>query len=384
MPYTKASKPAGAPFLYKMTFKPSELEKQELIEYIDDRKFKKKVPIFDGEKGVEALLLTQEMFLKACEPLQFNGEERFEKFEECLADSAVDHWMNIEGDYPRDDAGFEDAMRAFLLKFSTPEARDVMKQVMDGCCNKQHDTTCRQHQNRFETMVRRANKIHGLGDPINEYDMKKWYLKSYPLNWQNDWDTAGKRFSDANVSMETITIYMENRKGHYDNQEGNRKKTNRNGNEKRDDKVPRKGRQANGKHQKINKKEKNICSIHGNHEWKDCPLNKFSKNYDPQARRPDRDNDGRGRGNPGNNGGSGNNRNWNRGRWNNSNNNNNNNNNNNPRRNEGGREGYYQQDGMREQDAQESTEGTPRTEENQFNEESRYYNQLDAMFVSHQ
>ena len=172
--------PAGAPFLYKMTFKQSEFEKQEIYEYMDDRKIKKKVPIFDGTKGVEALLFLQEHFMKACTPLQLVDGERFEKFEECLTDGAEEHWSNVEGNHPRTNDGFEAALREFYLHYTTSDARDIMKQVIEHHCNKPADASCREHQNRFETMVRRANKLQGCGSPIDTFDTKQWYFQSYP------------------------------------------------------------------------------------------------------------------------------------------------------------------------------------------------------------
>ena len=69
------------PFAYKEEFELKDLKEQELVEYIDDRKKKKKVPMFDSSKGVESRLVTYERFLKVCGPLQLTADEKFDKFQ---------------------------------------------------------------------------------------------------------------------------------------------------------------------------------------------------------------------------------------------------------------------------------------------------------------
>jgi hypothetical protein len=261
-----------------MAFKQSELEKQELYDYIDDKKLKKKVPIFDGTKGIESLLFLQEQYLKACVPLQFNEDERFDKFEECLTDGAEEHWTNVEPGHNRDNDGFEEALRAFYLHYSTPDARDVMKNVLESFCKKPADTTCREHQNRFETMVRRANMLHGFGNPITSFDAKNWYFQSYPEGWQNDWNTGGRMVRDASTSMNTITEYMENRKGYYDSRKEDKKRKDKKDTNKKNTYKGKKGGKFDWK--KGKKKEGELCRKHnGEHLWIDCPSNRFGRNY---------------------------------------------------------------------------------------------------------
>lgn len=71
-PYFFPSLQISFPFAYKAEFELKDLKEQELVEYIDDRKKKKKVPIFDSSKGVESLLVTYERFLIIVNHLEIN------------------------------------------------------------------------------------------------------------------------------------------------------------------------------------------------------------------------------------------------------------------------------------------------------------------------
>ena len=52
-------------------------------------------PIFDRTVRIEALLYVEESFRKLAKKLNYGSEKGFNSWELCLADSALDHWENI-------------------------------------------------------------------------------------------------------------------------------------------------------------------------------------------------------------------------------------------------------------------------------------------------
>ena len=62
----------NAPIPYQRTFAAEQLDKQKLTKTVNGEKLEYKVPIFDGNKGVECLMYVHESFKLACARLQIN------------------------------------------------------------------------------------------------------------------------------------------------------------------------------------------------------------------------------------------------------------------------------------------------------------------------
>ena len=121
--------------------------------------------------------------------------------------------------------------------------------------------------------------LPGEGRTIEGHQIKQLYLRSYPVAWQDDWMSANQRLGESSIS--DVTRYMEQRKGRYDLREQENKAKRKSNKQKGKDKQPYKAQGGKPKH------KKNLCNHHNKvHEWKECPLNKNSPNFDPKAKMP--------------------------------------------------------------------------------------------------
>ena len=82
---------------YKESFTHADFDTVKLEQNLEDGGKKTyKVPVFVGKYSVEGLLYVEDKFRKACKRLEYTeGDELFDNWEFCLADTAEDKWTNL-------------------------------------------------------------------------------------------------------------------------------------------------------------------------------------------------------------------------------------------------------------------------------------------------
>ena len=168
-------------------------------------------PIFDGTGGIEALLYVEETFKKLALKLDYDVAEGFDSWELCLADSALEHWENINDTITADDrtnTKFNALILKFYLRYSSTEAREVMYSYLGSEeCIKPKDAEVLDHQNRMETLMRYADKLNGVvPKPADSSKLKIIFESFHPSHVMN-YKLTGNKFTAA-TKLDDIIDFM--------------------------------------------------------------------------------------------------------------------------------------------------------------------------------
>ena len=206
---------------YKPAFVQSEMEKVKLKNVVEleggrnprSLTKEKKCPIFTGKEGIEGLLYVERRFRKVAEYLNWTtGTEKYDGFEEVLADTAKEHWENIVGnieDANRTVERFDESIRQFYLKYCDEEARDTMFKYL--CTLKRPVGEEPQlFADRIETLVSYSNKLPGIEAPLQDDSVKIIIFDSFPETWQETFVRSGKVLREETLSE--ILQFMKNEK----------------------------------------------------------------------------------------------------------------------------------------------------------------------------
>ena len=123
------------PIPYQRTFAAERLDKQKMTKTVNGEKLEYKVPIFDGNKGVECLMYVHESFESACARLRINtGSDKFDLFMTVLSESAKDAWVEVLRNTPINQrntlAHFNTAFNKMIGLFTGSQARDQMIEAL--------------------------------------------------------------------------------------------------------------------------------------------------------------------------------------------------------------------------------------------------------------
>ena len=191
---------------YVKTYKTSDMETVLLKQtFANGTTQKRKCLVFSGEQGAEGLLQTKERFDKVCEQLRFDtGEELFDNFSQVLSDNAEASWSNLVDNINENDqtvARFTQEYTTLLERYATNRGRDFMKDyLLSGEVQKKHDTDCREHAERIQTMIRYTNRLQGNTPQMNEEDEKNCVFKSYPPSWQEEYELSGRDYHTQSIA----------------------------------------------------------------------------------------------------------------------------------------------------------------------------------------
>ena len=262
---------------YKAEFEHSDLEEVKLRqEYEDDTSRTKKARVFTGKYGIEALLFVEERFRKIARQLDYQDEQLFDNFEECLQDRAEDDWTNlVDMVQPRDTANFEATIQDFYLKYCSENARDVMYEYLRTKCRKPVGAEPRDHVNRLLTLYRYSSKLPGNVPAIGEDQQKLLIFQTFPEKWQRQFVRSGRRMH--NETMQEIIDFMTTEKGIADEEAKESKQKRKPEETSTGSRKKSNNRNTNGGGNRVQPSD--TCPIHGGHQWKDCSMNPQSNNY---------------------------------------------------------------------------------------------------------
>ena len=211
--------PVNYPIPYKRAFTEKDLPTVKIeVDRAFGQRNNRKCKVFDGTKGVEALLFCREGFDDAAEELGIlNDPTQFKKgYERTLSESAKDTWRTIVAEHPFPDpptiAHFNGIYDIFVSRIGGRYARDDMwKFFRSSECRKPFATEVREHVNRMGTIKRYTNLLPGREPIITEASHMNHVVESFPEKWQMEFlkihpDGIG------NMSMDHIISFFEAQK----------------------------------------------------------------------------------------------------------------------------------------------------------------------------
>jgi hypothetical protein len=286
-------------------------------EYQDGTHKEIKVPIDDGSKGPEYLIMVvMDEFDDAAEELDYTNDELFINFARVLKGNTKFLWQNVTDgltDAQKTTARFKQAKKELIQAIVGPNQRNIMKSWLQNKCGKPLGVGPLVHLGRIQELIRLTNAFDGTESKIDAAGAKDILLATYPKPWRERYLTSARELSTD--SMLDIAQYM-NRLWMIEELSG-RGRNNNNGKGKKryrrhdsdgddDDDNMRNSRRDNGKSgnhsdrydyyednassRRSNKRRRRVqpeddCPIHGGgHTWDDCRINPDGPNYKP--RRP--------------------------------------------------------------------------------------------------
>lgn len=308
--------------------------KQELVDYTpvneqgeQARKIVNFVPIDDGSRGVEHLLMnTYNDFLIHAREAQLNGPDTFSKFEKCLSGSTLRFWKHIIHVEPGFEAGnrtadtFVQAVELLRNKVcGEANMGETQMFYLEHDIKKPAKMAPKEFMNRFKEIVDCSKLLEGNYPDVTEHQEKKWFFHAFPKSYQDKFSLS--MFTIEEKTMEQIATYFqrlhakeiktgkllsegEGRKRKRDGDDDDYRRTS---NKRQRDRDRRQGQRNNDGGGRSNRSGTRLrfadqCPNHPNlsHSWGECFGNPDSPNYRPPRFGNDnssrRDGSSRGRG----------------------------------------------------------------------------------------
>ena len=144
-------------------------------------------------------------------------------------------------------------------------------------CKKKIESTCKEHTDQLLTLIKYTAKLQGFVADLDHLKTLTILLHSYPNAWIEDYvrihlkltdDTTAQFIVDHMSSLDRLSKHKSNK-----NNNGRRPNSGSKGSNNRK-------RSNNNKGNQNNNKKSNPCRISGHdHDWSECPNNRYSKNY---------------------------------------------------------------------------------------------------------
>ena len=271
---------------YKAEFEHADLESTKLKQsFTNDTTKTKYAKVFTGKYGIEALLFCEERFRKIARQFDYEDEELFDNWEDCLQDRAEDDWTTVvDGVAPRNTANFNATMQDFYLKYCAEDAKDTMYEYLKTMCRKPVGAEPRDHVNRLLTLYRYTSKLPGNVPTIQEDQQKLLIFHTFPEKWRKQFVRSGRRLQQE--TLQQIIDFMTNEKGFADDEAKeakNKRKSDDSNNNNSRNKRQNNSSGSNQRNQNGGNQHRiqptDICPIHGGHQWKECSMNPQSSNY---------------------------------------------------------------------------------------------------------
>eukprot|EP00537_Pseudo-nitzschia_pungens_P006839 CAMPEP_0172377294 /NCGR_PEP_ID=MMETSP1060-20121228/68830_1 /TAXON_ID=37318 /ORGANISM="Pseudo-nitzschia pungens, Strain cf. cingulata" /LENGTH=395 /DNA_ID=CAMNT_0013104975 /DNA_START=66 /DNA_END=1253 /DNA_ORIENTATION=- len=328
------------PIPYTRAFDSSKPKLVTLTVYnAQDQEDSVKVPRFTDKGKLEELLHTKEAFQNAAEDLELsankyikyfgrclcvnaqtewksltrqgyphslNGYKRVKYFGRCLCVNAQTEWKSLTRQgYPHSLNGYKRAFSAFIKRYCNPDdAKDIMHTYLRSpSCKKPSDTSCRDHVDRMETLMKYTTKLQGYAADLDHLQQMTIVLHSFQSSWIEDYCRIHKgirqhttaqfiidhmssldRLSNATSSIDNPydsdinsvsnqSIIANN--SNSDNDSSHSDSANSNADSEEESDSDTESNQANN----CNKRSyNNPCRIPGHdHDWSECPKNRYSK-----------------------------------------------------------------------------------------------------------
>ena len=278
----------------------------ELVSYIQDddgnsRKIVNFVPIDDGTRGIEHLLMrTMIKYRDHVHEAELLDAEVFRDFTKCLAGSTLRYWNHIIGDYrqsQRTNEAFVEACDRLRDKVcGESNMGDTQIYWLGHGIKKPRQMSPRDFHNRFEEIVDCTSMLEGNFNQPNEHEIKTWFYNAFPNSYKHTFQKAGLKVDDKTI--EEITDYFQGLHT-FESQFGELKEEKKRKKNDQDDKdqsrtstKKQRGRDRSFQHRddrrgnRDDRKPKwnGKCPLHPekSHTWGDCFSNPESRNFRPQ------------------------------------------------------------------------------------------------------
>ena len=313
----------------------------KISQVMDDDSIRKrevyKIPL---AADLENVLYCIDIFKQRGTEIAFDADDMFQNFSSLVESQDYHNFTEARDAGPTDTmADFNACMSRFVLKYCTTDAKKTQHlhfTTQPEAYNKTPKSTVREHASRLITIRNYVNSMPPLAQHnITETQLRETLLRSCPSSWQTNFDVAD--LDIETITWEALIRYLEKQKGHADVEHNKTKSKKRDGDsngggngsnrskkkqKNRHNDNNSRGNGGGGGNRRGNRNGRgggrnhnggrlqNPCWQHGTHEWKNCPANRNSANYDGgnyQNQNNTGGGGGRGRGNggPGNGGGRG-------------------------------------------------------------------------------
>ena len=306
-------------------------------EYVDGSHKEIKVPIDDGSKGVEYLIVVVvSEFDDAAADLDYEDEELFVNFGRVLKGNTQFLWQNVIDGLTaaqKTTARFARAKKELIELIVGKNQRNVVSSWLEHKCTKPSGVGPLAHLARMQELIRLTNAFEGTVAKIDANGAKEILFASYPRKWRSEYLKSSRELEDD--SMLGIAQYMNrlwnmeelsgrgrsshNKKNRYYSRrdsssdsdvddiddDGDKRSRNNKKDNKSTNRNKKRSRDSDDGYQSNNKRFRrpqgsDDCPIHGGgHKWEDCYDNPYGPNYKPRRRRNNntnerRDNNGNG------------------------------------------------------------------------------------------
>jgi len=247
-------------------------------------------PYFTTKGGLEELLHTEEAFSNAAEDLAIGEDDYIKYFGRRLCVNAQSKWRaltktkeNNRDKYPATKARYEAAFKAFIRMYCYPEDanKDIMHVYLRGpACKKKSKSTCQEHTEQLLTLIKYTAKLQGFVTDLDHLQSLTIILHSYPHAWIEDYVRIHLKITEETTDQFIINHMSSHER--LSKQKSNKNNGRRPNNSSKGSNANRKGSNniSNKGNNSSNKKESNPCRISGHdHDWSECPNNRYSKNY---------------------------------------------------------------------------------------------------------
>lgn len=179
-------------------------------EYQDGTHKEIKVPIDDGSKGPEYLIMVvMDEFDDAAEELDYTNDELFINFARVLKGNTKFLWQNVTDgltDAQKTTARFKQAKKELIQAIVGPNQRNIMKSWLQNKCGKPLGVGPLVHLGRIQELIRLTNAFDGTESKIDAAGAKDILLATCPKPWRERYLTSARELSTD--SMLDIAQYM--------------------------------------------------------------------------------------------------------------------------------------------------------------------------------
>jgi hypothetical protein len=175
---------------------------------------------------------------------------------------------------PAFNGDFKPATEAFIKAIvEDPKAKEsVLIAFADGkTFAKPMDVEVKKHYERIMELCYFVDLLPGdRQEPLHREEKRNIFFNTFPKSWRDEFKQSAHDITTSTV--QSIKEWMQGKKEVKDKEHSKKRKAK--DNDSKDKKSNKKGKKSGAN---------NICSIHGGHPWKDCKLNRRSKNFNQAA-----------------------------------------------------------------------------------------------------
>eukprot|EP00536_Pseudo-nitzschia_multiseries_P013250 jgi/Psemu1/34568/gm1.34568_g len=270
------------PITYDSSFDRTKNKLATLKVYDDNNNSQEwEIPIFSEEGGLEELLYCEEAFLIGAKCLPIPENRYIELFTKILCPEAQRKWYETTRDdnddlnYPDNIKGYKEAFTDYIQEHycDAGDAREIMHvYIRSDACKKPYGTISKDHALRINRLICYSDKLQGHGPKLSQLSRKIMLLHTFPNLWIKQYGQLHGGITEE-TSIQKIVKYMSSQERLSKLRNGGKKKQGRrpgananNSNAKRKNNTKNQG------------KSSNPCRIPGhNHDWSECPKNRYSK-----------------------------------------------------------------------------------------------------------